>query len=1001
MPTLYLTPASISYLTQFILSLAITIFLARRLQIKNIQLFLLTCFFTAATLFMGLLFLDAALFPFPRLLAVYAQNTVLALALVFLLQFAYCFPHSYARHRWEARVALVASLAYLLWEALFMIQRYVRLLMEDTVLYRDLDADFALVLVLIWIPVAFFRQSMAADPRPICWIKKIWKPQGKEARGALYFVFIFLILSILGLVNILRALSIVSTSVHNITLSLGILASLWLFASNYINFLPGGVSVLAKLSAITLTLFLAILGSLSWMAASSYVATYQPKLKDYQTLRFIPLISGGYTVVEVDFHFDPELGYKLPVNYLDDTRNYRINFLFPFYGQSYSEVYVASSGVISMGKEFQQPNMQAAHVNTPIIFPLMVELDTTKGGGVYAKKESNRLVLTWDHLPALYQPAAIYTFQAILYQDGVIDITYNGLPSPVRFAPDAVPSANPWVRGLSPGLGESLHNISYRLPEPVAIGQLAMIENYQLDFRRYMHKFFLPLIWSVLGGSLMLLLGLPTILNLAIIRPLEALLAGVRKMDAGNLNTTVPIQNQDEIGFLTSAFNKMASRLDELVSGLEERVSERTMELVLANEQLRTLSIAIAQSPSSIIITDDQARIEYVNAAFTHSTGYSFEEVNGKKPSILKSGLTPPETFKEMWATLLAGHIWRGELVNCQKDGTNFWEFTVIAPIYNPEGQVTHYVAVKEDITTRKLMEQALRDSEEQYRNLFELESDAIFIIRNTDGKILKANHAASELYGYPLDELLTKRNTDLSAEPEDTSNASASTAPPDQAIRIPLRWHRRKDGIIFPVEITARFITWEGESAHIAAIRDNTERINAEQELERLAITDPLTGLANRRQFFKESKLIFSRANQAPFILSVLMIDFDHFKNVNDLYGHAAGDLVLQECAQRMKASLRPGDIFGRYGGEELVILLPRTGFKEAFQIAERLRTAIAEVPVKVGDSEISNTISIGVASLGKETGSLEALLQRADEALYTAKQAGRNRCVRWRPKK
>ncbi len=118
----YLTPASSSYLTQFILALVIAAFLTRRLRKnRNTQLVLLTCFFASVTVFIGLLFLDVALLPYPRLFAIYAQNTILALALVFLLLFAYRFPRQFSRHRWEARTGLVVSLAYLVWEASYML----------------------------------------------------------------------------------------------------------------------------------------------------------------------------------------------------------------------------------------------------------------------------------------------------------------------------------------------------------------------------------------------------------------------------------------------------------------------------------------------------------------------------------------------------------------------------------------------------------------------------------------------------------------------------------------------------------------------------------------------------------------------------------------------------------------------------------------------------------------------------------------------------------------
>jgi PAS domain S-box-containing protein len=124
------------------------------------------------------------------------------------------------------------------------------------------------------------------------------------------------------------------------------------------------------------------------------------------------------------------------------------------------------------------------------------------------------------------------------------------------------------------------------------------------------------------------------------------------------------------------------------------------------------------------------------------------------------------------------------------------------------------------------------RQSEERYRQLFEAESDAIFLVDNDSGRILEANNAASVMYGYSREELLTKRNTDLSAEPEDTQRVTQETPTlVDQVVTVPLRIHRKKDGTVFSVEITGRFFTWQGRSVHIAAIRDITERVRSEEE--------------------------------------------------------------------------------------------------------------------------------------------------------------------------
>lgn len=301
------------------------------------------------------------------------------------------------------------------------------------------------------------------------------------------------------------------------------------------------------------------------------------------------------------------------------------------------------------------------------------------------------------------------------------------------------------------------------------------------------------------------------------------------------------------------------------------------------------------------------------------------------------------------------------------------------------------------EINLRKEMEKALRESEQNYRALFELEADAVFIIQNQDGAILEANNVACGLYGYSRDELLNLKNTELSAEPEETQAATLRTVPIEQVVNIPLRWHRKKDGTVFPVEITARFINWKGRSVHIAAIRDITERRMAEQKLERLAITDPLTGLLNRRHFFEKSIELFTRALHQPYELSILMIDLDHFKKVNDRYGHAAGDETLQEVARRLHENVRPTDVVGRYGGEEFAIILPRTDRDETHRIANRLIAATADKPVSVENATISITISIGIAGLDETVSSLDELLQRADQALYQAKKDGRNRWTEW----
>ncbi|HEX7975554.1 MAG TPA: diguanylate cyclase [Anaerolineales bacterium] len=169
-------------------------------------------------------------------------------------------------------------------------------------------------------------------------------------------------------------------------------------------------------------------------------------------------------------------------------------------------------------------------------------------------------------------------------------------------------------------------------------------------------------------------------------------------------------------------------------------------------------------------------------------------------------------------------------------------------------------------------------------------------------------------------------------------------------------------------------------------------------KQVRRLAITDGLTGVTNRRHFFEMAGHELERARRYGHPLSIIMWDIDHFKDVNDTYGHLAGDQVLQVVARRCRENLREIDLLGRYGGEEFVALLPEIGLPTARQVAERLRQAIADSPIICGeDYRVTITLSVGVADISGDCRHVEDLLARADQAMYTAKQAGRNRLAVW----
>jgi diguanylate cyclase (GGDEF)-like protein len=180
--------------------------------------------------------------------------------------------------------------------------------------------------------------------------------------------------------------------------------------------------------------------------------------------------------------------------------------------------------------------------------------------------------------------------------------------------------------------------------------------------------------------------------------------------------------------------------------------------------------------------------------------------------------------------------------------------------------------------------------------------------------------------------------------------------------------------------------------AANLAAIA--IENRNVRIELEHRAYSDYLTGLANRRSFLEQAEKELSRHNRYGGHLSMIMFDIDYFKKVNDTYGHSVGDLVLKKIADISRDILREIDVIGRIGGEEFAILLPQTGVEKAQKAAERLRVAISQAQVAVSEGlSPSFTASFGVSVADGKDVSIDQLLNQADNALYEAKESGRNR--------
>ncbi len=263
-------------------------------------------------------------------------------------------------------------------------------------------------------------------------------------------------------------------------------------------------------------------------------------------------------------------------------------------------------------------------------------------------------------------------------------------------------------------------------------------------------------------------------------------------------------------------------------------ISERR----LAEQEAKKLLQAVEQAPVSIVITDTQGIIEYVNPSFSRITGFSRREAVGQNPRILQSGETAPEIYQAMWQCLTAGNTWQGTLRNRCKDGRLIWEETSISPIVGDDGALTHFIAIKEDVTERKRAETQTRESEEAFRRLFEDVGDPILLIR--DGCFIDCNNAAVALLGYQSKtEFLNQTPDALSPTLQPDGQLSADKAALQMALALEFGYNRfewlhlRADGSTVPIEVTLTALTLRGERILHTLWRDITEQKRIENELE------------------------------------------------------------------------------------------------------------------------------------------------------------------------
>jgi diguanylate cyclase (GGDEF)-like protein/PAS domain S-box-containing protein len=429
------------------------------------------------------------------------------------------------------------------------------------------------------------------------------------------------------------------------------------------------------------------------------------------------------------------------------------------------------------------------------------------------------------------------------------------------------------------------------------------------------------------------------------------------------------------------------------ISGIAMDIDERKH----AEERLRLQATALQEAANAVVLTDNHGTILWVNPAFTQMTGYPADEAVGRNPRLLQSGKQDAAFYGALWNTIAAGNLWRGEIVNRKKDGSLYTEEMTIAPVRSTSGPISHYVAIKQDVTQRKRAEQALQIAQRKYRSIFD---NAILGIFQTtpEGEFLAANPALARMAGYdsPEDFLNSVHCTaelyvDLKSRGELRGLITAQNVVRDYEVEFKTKDGRKRITSINVGAVADR----EGTGFYLeGTVQDITERKAAEARVQFLAYHDALTGLPNRILFEDRLAQALANARRREERVAVLWLDLDNFKTINDSLGHSVGDLLLKQVGERLRRHTREQDTLAKVGGDEFLFALINPGdISHAAAAADRIRRAMGGEFVAQGH-ELNVTCSIGISLFPDHGADTEALVKNADVAMYCAKENGRNNC-------
>ncbi len=422
--------------------------------------------------------------------------------------------------------------------------------------------------------------------------------------------------------------------------------------------------------------------------------------------------------------------------------------------------------------------------------------------------------------------------------------------------------------------------------------------------------------------------------------------------------------------------------LQEALARIEELEKQLEIQTLLADSAFEALGVF-----------DEEMRCVAANSEVSEVLGYSQTEALG----MVILDVVSPEYHQIAKANVSKGVREPYFVMGVRKDGSKF-PAEVRGRTVFCYGKPCRVAAIR-DITFRMNAHADLQASLHEMEIIFANTKIGLMFLQG--GRIVKrVNQALADIFGYESpDEMvnLDIRKLHLSEERyEDFGERFFSALAKGSQLNIEYRL-RCKDGSPVWCSLSGKAVDTDDPvdlNKGVLWVVDNISARKAEEmHLRRLATTDDLTGALTRKEFFRQVKNTMERVSRNPVGYSLLMVDLDHFKRVNDQYGHEAGDTVLQSFVFECRKVLREGDLLARIGGEEFALFLPETDLGGAIRVAERLRKRIAASMIPTRDGALSYTVSIGVSWNNSRDVSIAELLRRADQSLYEAKDEGRNR--------